>query len=306
MPQSLSRQQKFWNLYARLMQKPGLAYVRPLWLARPLVTLDAIVAHRTPRGLRLTDTRLTHDDRSVPTTRCAMSDAQTRGTLLYLHGGAFMIGNLRQYRHLVAHLGHKSGQRAVFVDYRMAPEDPYPAALDDAFTAYQATLADPDSGPITLVGDSAGGNLVLALVLRIKAAGLPMPAAVVAFSPIVDLRLINPSLTANAKSDHLVPMSWGRRGVVAYLNGHSADDPFVSPLLGDFTGAPPVLIQYDTTEVLYDDGRMMAQHLRDAGVDVTEQTQTGCTHVWQLNVGRSPEATQSVKAAAAFLKDHLP
>lgn len=305
MTQSLSRQQKFWNTYARYIQKPALAYVRPPALARLLVSLNAIVAHRTPRGLRLRHLTLRHNGKSVKATVCGTTGGPTHGTLLYLHGGAFIIGNLRQYRHLVARLGRASGQRALFVDYGLAPENPFPGPLDDALTAYQALLADPASGPVTLAGDSAGGNLVFALLLRIKAAGLPMPAAVVAFSPIVDLRLINPSLMANAGTDHLVPMSWGKRGIGAYLQGHSPDDPLASPILGDFTDAPPVLLHYDTTEVLCDDGRLMARHLRTRGVCVTETVATGCTHVWHLNTGRCPEADASVKEAANFLKSHI-
>ncbi len=296
-----SRAQKFWNAYARIVQKPALALVQPQWLARKVFSLNAIVAYRQPKGLRITPLTLGH----VPAAHCAMTDAPTRGTMLYIHGGAFVIGNLRGYRHLVAQIAAQSGQRGLYLDYRLAPENPYPAALDDAEAAYRALAEDPATGPITLVGDSAGGNLTLALLLRLKRLGLPMPAASAVMSPGTDLRLQNPSLTANQKSDPLVPMSRGARGIRDYLAGQDPAQPEISPILGDFSGTSPIFINVDQTEVLYDDDRLMAAQLKSQGVDVTLVAERGLSHVWHLNVGRSPEADTSVRQIAHFLRGHL-
>ncbi|MFZ3582910.1 alpha/beta hydrolase [Loktanella sp. DJP18] len=292
--------QRFATLIARLVQKPLLALVRSPAIMRRLFTLNAIIGVRTPKGLTLTPLRL--GGRTC--TLCNMGQRHDHGTLLYIHGGAFVIGNLRGYRHLVAALGQRAGMRAVFLNYRRAPEHPFPAALDDAEAAWRALVADPDTGPLSLAGDSAGGNIALALLHRIIAKGLPLPAAVAVLSPVTDLRLLNESLAANRRHDPLVSTRWGARGVAAYLNGADPEQPEASPILGDFTGAPPVLIHADTTEVLFDDARLMADRLRCQGVDVTLACQTGLPHVWHMSVGRTPEADASVAEVADFLAAH--
>ena len=298
----LSRHQKFWNLYARLAQKPMLALVGYQPLARRIADLSAALTLKTPADLQLTDRTLTHADRSVRATLCRTGTEPAGGTLLYLHGGAFMIGSLRMYRHLVARLGEAAGQRAYFLHYGLAPEHPFPFALDQATIAYQALCADPDAGPISIVGDSAGGNLVFALLHRICSRDLPRPAAVVAMSPLTDMRMTGASLRANRRSDHLVPVRWARRGAEAYRAGHDPVDPDLSPVLGDFTGAPPCLIHADATEMLVDDARAIADVLRAQGVATTLEISHGRTHVWHLNVGRCPEADASVAGIGAFLR----
>lgn len=295
-----SLRQRLATLHARLLQKPLLALVRHPAILRRLFTINAILSFRSPSGLRLT---------KLPQANCTCvdcGDAQDakQGTLLYIHGGAFVMGNLRGYRHLLARLGQMAGLRGVFLDYRLAPEHPFPAAIDDAQAAWIALCADPSSGPLTLAGDSAGGNIALALLQRIIALDLPHPCAVAVMSPITDLRLDNPSLTSNRQSDPLVSTRWGARGVTAYLAGADPAQPDASPILGEFKGAPPVLIHTDRTEVLYDDARLMADRLEAQGVDVTLTVETRLPHVWHLNVGRTPEADRSVAQIAQFLSDH--
>ena len=295
-----SYRQRLATLHARWVQKPLLALVGSPAVMRRLFTLHAILGLTTPKGLTLTPLQL--GNRTC--TLCDTGQAHDHGTLLYVHGGAFVLGNLRGYRHLVAALGQRAGMRAVFLNYRRAPEHPFPAALDDAEAAWRALAADPDTGPLTLAGDSAGGNIALALLHRIIAKDLPLPAAVALMSPVTDLRLQNPSLAANRRLDPLVSTRWGARGIAAYLNGADPAQPDASPILGDFTGAPPVLIHADTTEVLFDDAHLMTERLRAQGVDVTFNTQTGLPHVWHMNVGRTPEADASVTEIADFLAHH--
>ncbi|MFQ1699629.1 alpha/beta hydrolase [Loktanella agnita] len=299
----LSKHQKFWNAYARIVQKPTLAMITSQPLARRAADLNAILSLKTPPGLQLTDCALTHAGENVRTTVCQTGPVPAGGTMLYLHGGAFMIGSLRMYRHLVARLGQAADQRAHFLHYGLAPEHPYPHALDQATAAYLALCADPAAGPISLVGDSAGGNLVLALLHRICSRDLPRPAAVVALSPLTDMRFTAASLHENARSDHLVPVSWARRGQNAYRAGADPENPELSPVLGDFTDAPPCLIHADETEMLVDDSRAMAKVLKDQGIPVTLTLCRGRTHVWHLNVGRCPEADASIAEIGQFIRD---
>lgn len=295
----LSRRQRLLNVLARWFQKPALALIKPQWLARRVFNLNARTIYKTPMGLythRLNDT----------CTICELNKKPTHGTILYIHGGAFVIGSLIGYRHLIATMARDTGMRGVYVEYPLAPEHPAPAALDTVTAAYEALVADPESGPIALVGDSAGGNLTLALLHRIIARDLPRPFAAVAISPVTDLALTNPSLEANQDADLLVPMSWGLRGATQYLAGADPADPELSPVHGTFTGAGPVLIHTDTTEVLNDDSHEMAKALRSQGVDVTFRETTGLPHVNHLNLGRSPEADAAVADISAFLNRHLP
>ena len=301
----LSRQQKIWNGYARFVQKPVIALVAHQPTVRRIADLSAAITLKTPSDLRLTEKPLSSGGASLRTTVCQVGPTPTGGSMLYLHGGAFMIGNLRGYRHLVSELGKAANQRAHFLHYGLAPEHRFPTALDQATVAYDALCSAPDAGPISLVGDSAGGNLVFALLHRICSRGLPQPVAVAAIAPISDLRLINGSLKTNAGSDHLVPVRWIVRGKEAYLAGHDPSDPEVSPVLGNFVGAPPCLIQVDEDEVLFDDSRTLAVRLRDQGVITELTTSKGRSHVWHLNVGRSPEADSSVADIGGFIQKQV-
>lgn len=301
----LSRQQRLWNAYARLVQKPVLASIRHQPTVRRIADLNAAVTLKTPVNLTLAETPLKLGTSSVRTTVCQAGPAPTGGSMLYVHGGAFMIGNLRGYRHLVARLGDAANQKAHFLHYGLSPEHRFPTALDQATIAYEAMCADPQTGPISLVGDSAGGNLVFALLHRICFRGLQKPIAAVGISPITDLRMTNGSLTANASSDHLVPLGWVLRGRNAYLAGHDPSDPEVSPVLGTFTDAPPCLIHADETEILIDDSKALASQLQDQGVTHKLKTFKGRSHVWHLNVGRCPEADSSVAEIGAFVKKQV-
>ncbi len=301
-----SRQQKFLNLFTRIVQKPALAFVRPVWLSRIVANQSAMFFVK-PKGLR-TSIITTHSDGTPLLTeiRTDASRATPKGTLLYIHGGGFVIGSLPLYRHLVAAIADAAGLRAMFVDYRLAPEHPAPAALDDVAQAYAHISQMAEGQPIAIAGDSAGGNLALALILRLKSRNAALPYATVCLSPVTDLRGGNPSFTANVKTERLLPPKWALRSGAAYKNGADPTDPELSPILGDFTGAPPTLIHVDTGEILYDDARLMADHLRSQGVDVTYTEESGLLHVWHLNIGRSPEADKSVAQIVDFLCSHAP
>ena len=294
-----SRRQKLWNAYARLVGKTVLGYLRPYWLMRRVLKTAGQLGARRPAGLVTTDRghHLLH--LATP----AMHNPQ--GTLFYIHGGGFVAGDIPTYRRLAVELAERAGLACTMADYRLAPEHPYPVPLDDVEEAYAALSADPAAGPIVVAGDSAGGQLLFALLLRIRARGLPPPVACAALSPATDLRGGNPSLTRNRRSEVLLPPRLVRGGVAAYLGDTDPAQPELSPILGDFTGTCPVMIHVDRGEMLYDDSRLMADHLRAQGVEVALTEEEGLCHVWHINAGLTPEADASVSQIAAFFKTHV-
>lgn len=226
--------------------------------------------------------------------------------ILYLHGGAYIMGSPRTHRHLGAWLAGAAEARALLPDYRLAPEHPFPAAVEDALAAYRHLLAaGHDGARIALAGDSAGGGLVFALMLRIAAEGLPRPACVVAFSPWTDLTLTRPSLRRNARRDVMLPVGRFREVVRLYLQGAAAEDPLASPALGRYESPPPALVTASKAEVLRDDAVAIAERLREAGGDVTLELWRDMPHAWPLFAGLIPEADETVARAGAFIARHM-
>jgi monoterpene epsilon-lactone hydrolase len=189
--------------------------------------------------------------------------------VLHLHGGGFITGSPPLYRHLTWRIASAARACVLSIDYRLAPEYPFPAALDDAVTAYHWLLAEgADPRRIAVMGDSAGGGLALSLLLRLRDQGIPLPAAAVALSPWTDLALTGPSLSLNASADPLVSAEQARRFVDYYLAGADPRTPYASPLYGKPEGLPPTIIQVGSDEVLRDDAVRMADRMRAAGCRV--------------------------------------
>jgi len=223
--------------------------------------------------------------------------------ILFFHGGGYVMGNPRTHAALGAYLKRKTGLEVCLPDYRLAPEHPFPAAFDDALTAWRALIAKGHAPErIILGGDSAGGGLALALLGHLCTTGQPRPACGFAFSPFTDLALEGPSITLNANSEILLPISRLERLRDRVLQGADPRDPRISPLYGAFAGAPPVLIQVARTEILHSDSTRMVQHLRAQGVDVTLQERGNLPHVWQYFHGWLPEARKSLAEAAQFIR----
>ena len=229
-----------------------------------------------------------------------------RRVILYLHGGAYLAGSIRTHRHLAAYLAGAAGVRAVVPDYRLAPEHPFPAALDDALCVYRHLL---ESGyparNIALAGDSAGGGLAFALLLKAAGQGLPGPACVVAFSPWTDLTMTRPSLRRNARRDMMLPLRRFREVVSHYLQGAMTTDPLASPVYGDYEAPPPALITASKAEILRDDAVAMADRLRQAGGDVALELWKDMPNAWPLFVGLVSEAGITVDRAGRFIARHL-
>ncbi len=227
-----------------------------------------------------------------------LGDAGAVRTLFYLHGGAFRGGSVGGSEPFLRELARVSDSRIVAPDYRLAPEHPFPAALNDSFAAYRAFPRTP--GPVVLLGDSAGGGLVATMLLLLAGRG-ESPDAAIMFSPWLDLRLTSASITECAETDVLFSPASAREAVGMYLAGHPADDPLVSPLLGDWAGAPPIQLQWSGTEILRDDARALAAEARRRGVRVDANEFENERHVWQLEFPGSPSSRLAIDQVLAFL-----
>ena len=243
----------------------------------------------------------------VPAEWIVPAGVSERGAILYLHGGGYCIGSINTHRVLVAHLAIACGVRALAVDYRLAPEHPFPAAVDDATAAYRWLLAR-DVAPerIVVAGDSAGGGLTVATLVALRDARLPRPAAGVCLSPWVDLEGIGESMTRCAALDPMVQRDGLLRMARAYLGAADPRSPLAAPLYADLRGLPPLLIQVGTAETLLDDSVRLADRARAAGVDVTLEPWDDMIHVWQAFVGLLPEAGQAITRIGEFVRSRLP
>ena len=227
------------------------------------------------------------------------------GTLLYLHGGGYFSCSPATHRSITAGFAQR-GLKTFAVDYRLAPEHPFPAGLDDALAVYRGLLGQGIAADQLVVGgDSAGGGLALGLLLAIKQAGLPMPCCAVLFSPWTDLAVTGASVLTNSRRESMLVSA--KLGLVAagYLDGADPRDPLASPLYGDLAGLPPLLIQVGEPEALRDDSVRLAERAEAAGVRVDLSVWDNMPHVWQLNTVFLPEARQAMDAAVAFAKTQL-
>ncbi len=228
--------------------------------------------------------------------------------LLYLHGGGYIACSPETHRSLVSSLVRRVRGRAFVPRYRLAPEHPFPAALDDALAAYRYLLEVERIAPgqIVIAGDSAGGGLALALALAIRDAHWPNPAALVAFCPWTDLAATGASLEENSERCAMFAGETIRRAARFYVGDADATLPLISPLYGDFRGLPPMLVHASEDEVLRDDAVRVAEAARQAGVDVELQLWPHVPHVWQAFAAVLPEARASLAAATRFVLARMP
>jgi monoterpene epsilon-lactone hydrolase len=223
--------------------------------------------------------------------------------ILYLHGGYYMVGSIQSHRNLAGNIANAAQARALIIDYRLAPEHPFPAALDDVLIAYLWLLAQgirPDQ--IFLVGDSAGGGLVLAVLLALRERGKPLPAAAICLSPSTDLTGSGESWKFNAKKELVITRFIADQVAPKYLGEIDTHDPLASPLFGNLHGLPPLLIQVGSDEVLLSDSTSFAERARTAGVDVTLEVWPGMPHVWQFTASFVPEARRAIVKIGEFIQ----
>jgi acetyl esterase/lipase len=241
---------------------------------------------------------------SVPAEWAVPSGAPSDRVVLYIHGGAWFMCSPGTHRGLVSTLAYHSRSRALSIDYRLAPEHPFPAALDDCLEAYRWLLHSgiaPEK--IVVAGDSAGGNLTLALLVALREAGDPLPAGAACLSPATDLAGTGESNRTKAKVDPILGSTnkGGFNIIPGYIGDTDRRHPLVSPLYADLHGLPPILIHVGEDEVLLDDATRFVERARTAGVDANLVIWPGMWHVFQIFTPGLPEARQSLKQIGAFI-----
>lgn len=260
-------------------------------------------AMQVPEGIRTEEVELA----GIRTLRVEPTGAARPGTILFFHGGSFVAGSPETQLGLTANLVVRTGYTACSVDYRLAPEHPFPAGIDDTTAAYRALLdAGQDPASIAFAGDSAGGGLTVTTLLRARQQGLPMPAAVVAFSPSLDNAGTGASYDTKAGIDPILTRESVRPNRELYRAGADPAQELLSPAThADPTGFPPLLLQVGTNEILLDDSTIMAERARDAGVDVILDVTADVPHVFQTYAGVLDEADHALDRAALFLTQHI-
>lgn len=226
--------------------------------------------------------------------------------LLYFHGGAWVMGSPRSKRALVADLASGAGVRALSLGYRLAPENTYPAALDDAVAGYDWLLASGIApGRIVVAGDSAGANIAMALLLRLRDSGSPLPGGAVLLSPVTDLGVGGASHTTRKALDPVFAGADIRRFITAYAGVHDPESPYLSPLWADLHGLPPLLIHVGDHEVLLDDAVRLGERARAAGVEERTVVWPGMMHVFQVLAPWLPEARRANREIAEFIRSRV-
>jgi acetyl esterase/lipase len=232
--------------------------------------------------------------------------ARRDAVLLYLHGGGYIVGSPKSHRHIAAAIGEAGGLSVFAADYRLAPENPFPAAVDDGLAAYTALL---DSGlaadKLAIAGDSAGGGLTLATLLAARDKGLPMPACAVAISPWADLSQGGEAYRTRARRDPMITKDGLDAMAAAYLCGADAKTPLASPAFADFKGLPPLLVQVGTEEALHSDAEAVKARAEDANVEVSFESWAGMVHVWHAFHPILSEGRDAIARIGSYLKAHI-
>ena len=293
------------------MASPQLTDIITLLRSRPVVENPPVadmrkgfdvLASKLPLTPEFTLNRV--DAGGVPAAWVEAPGADAGRVMLYLHGGGYVIGSIDTHRELAGRLSQASAARVLILDYRLAPEHPYPAAVEDAAAAYRWLLADGGAEPARTViaGDSAGGGLTVAAMLALRDAGDPLPAAGVCLSPWVDMEGIGASMTAKADVDPMVRREGLVRMAGLYLNGADPRTPLAAPLYADLSGLPPLLIHVGTAETLLDDATRLAERAQAAGADVTLESWNDMIHVWHIFAPLLPEGQQAVERVGDYVR----
>jgi len=242
----------------------------------------------------------------VPTAEVTVDGIEPRHVVLYFHGGVYVLGTASQAAALAAQIARRTGAKVISVDYRLAPEHPYPAAVDDALAAYQALLQDGTApSDIAFAGESAGGGLAVAALVSARDRGLPLPAAAYLMSPYADLTLAGISMDTKRAADPLLSRENLQARVPDYTAGQDPALPLISPVFADLSGLPPLVIQAGSHEVLLDDATRLARQAAAADVAVTLDITPGVPHVFQAYSPILGEAAAALDRAGQLLSAYL-
>lgn len=287
------------NRWLRAVERPRIARATDPVPLRRSMEMQARLFFRAPRATHAEWCSLGGRDTLALTPRDAAKDR----VIFYLHGGGFAFGSPRAYAALAGQLAWRSGARALVPSYRLAPEHPFPAAPDDVYAAWQGVIASGvDPACVVIGGDSAGGALAFGLLARLCAEDAPLPAGAFGLSPLTDATYSGQSFVDNAQRDAVLPAERAHELAQMFLAGQSPRTPSISPLYGDFVGAPPVWITVGDTEILRDDAHRFAAHCRAQGVDVTLEEREDLPHVWPLFHNILPEARETLDGLAEWIR----
>jgi acetyl esterase/lipase len=263
---------------------------------------ELISAQPLPAGVTVTAAALG----SVPTAEITVDGVEPRHVVLYFHGGVYVLGDAFQAAGLASQIGRRTRATVISVDYRLAPEHPYPAAVDDALAAYEALLQNGTApSDIAFAGESAGGGLAVATLLNARDHGLPLPAAAFVMSPYADLTLAGTTMETKREADSLLSRENLEARVTDYTAGRDAALGLISPVFADLSGLPPLIIQAGTHEVLLDDAVRLARQAATADVQVTLDITPGVPHVFQAYYPILDEAAAALDRAGQLLSAHL-
>jgi len=242
----------------------------------------------------------------VPTAEITVDGIEPRHVVLYFHGGVYVVGDAFLAADLASQVARRTHAKVISVDYRLAPEHPYPAAVDDALAAYEALLQNGTApSDIVFAGESAGGGLAVATLVNARDHGLPLPAAAFVMSPYADLTLAGTSMETKREVDPLMSRELLQARVTDYTAGQDASLGLISPIFADLSGLPPLIIQAGTHEVLLDDAVRLAQQAATADVEITLDITPGVPHVFQNFYPILDEGAAALDRAGQFLSAHL-
>ena len=264
--------------------------------------MDKLDSIPRPRKVDYVDTKVG----GIPAIIATPTEASPDRHILYIHGGAYVLGSPKSHIAMCARLAKRAAATVTVIDYRLAPEHVYPDAIDDCVAAYRAIIADVDPSLLTIAGDSAGGGATLATLGALKAAGDPMPGAVYVLSPWADLTASGESIVTREPFDPMFDGDGLIEAATTYAGDTPLDDPGVSPLFADPTGYPPTLIQTGMDEILLSDSTRLAERYTAAGVEVRLDLRDDLWHVYPMLAGYMPEATDALVRAAVFIRTHTP
>lgn len=293
------------NLALRLFVRLPLGWVKSPQKLRKRFEWDARQVFRTPPGTHVHRQKIPAGDGHIDGLWVSRGRPDRRRIILYLHGGAYLIGSPRTHKHVAAELAARAGMRAFLPAYRLAPEHPFPAAVDDVLAAYAVLLQSYDARNIAVVGDSAGGGLVFSLVLAAQAAGLPPPAAAVGFSPFTDMTFSVPSIRRNVRREVMLSPQRAEEAIDYYLQGHDPRDPLASPAFGTFVDPPPSLLMASNAEMLQDNATLLAEALRRGGGDVRVEIWPGLPHAWPVLTRMLKASCLALDETAAFIRGRM-